>query len=342
MTMERDDAEEFTQSLGQIVGGSVRQILLADRLGVPKALGYARLEDWVNDRLGGYAKLPVSDRRETVAELKAEGLSNRKIAEVLGVDERTVRNDLSAENSAACLEVAEGEPDRSAENSAPATRAARTRTAHEEIAKAYFDQPATAVPAGDPIRLGDFYELSAELADASVDLIFTDPPYDEKSIPLFGKMAEVAARVLKPGGSLVTYLGHMQLLEAGALMSQYLRFWHPLACMHAGPAARMTEFGVIETFKPMLWFVRGTRGDKQTFIESSITGTREKDHHPWQQAESEAAYFIEQLTPAGGLVVDFFAGGATTIAAALKLGRAAIGYEIDPNHHATGLRRVIA
>ncbi len=37
--MNKDDAEEYTQSLGQVVGGAWRQIALAKRLGVPKALG---------------------------------------------------------------------------------------------------------------------------------------------------------------------------------------------------------------------------------------------------------------------------------------------------------------
>ena len=54
--MERDDAEEYTQALGQIVVGSWRQIALAQRLGVPNALGMS-LETWVNERLGGYIRL---------------------------------------------------------------------------------------------------------------------------------------------------------------------------------------------------------------------------------------------------------------------------------------------
>jgi DNA modification methylase len=197
------------------------------------------------------------------------------------------------------------------------------------------------MPEGDPVRLGDFYDLSAKLKDSSVDLIFTDPPYDDKSISLFGRMGEVAARVLKPGGSLVTYLGHMQLIEAGRLLSKHLRYWHPLCCLHGGTLARMTEYGVIEAFKPMLWFVKGTRSDKQTFIESAVTGTREKDHHEWQQAESEAAYFIERLSPRNGLVVDFFAGGGTTIVAAHRLNRSAIGYELNEKHWKKANKRIL-
>jgi hypothetical protein len=220
------------------------------------------------------------------------------------------------------------------------TKPAATRTAHEEIAKFAFNQPAADVPPGDPIRHGDFRELSAELKDNSVDLVFTDPAYDDESLPLYGDMAEVAARVLKPGGSLVTYCGHMQLRGAGHAIGAHLRFWQPLCCLHAGPFARLTEFGVVAAFKPMLWFVKGTRSDKHTFIENVVSGQREKDHHEWQQAEAEAAYFIENLSPPAGFVVDFFAGSGTTIVAARRLGRSAIGYEISAKHHAAAMKRL--
>jgi transposase len=42
----------------------------------------------------------IAARREAVRTLIDEGHSGRKIAEILGVDEGTVRNDLKAENSA--------------------------------------------------------------------------------------------------------------------------------------------------------------------------------------------------------------------------------------------------
>lgn len=37
----------------------------------------------------------------------------------------------------------------------------------------------------------------------SVDLIFTDPPYEKKSLHLYGDLAQCAARWLKPGGLLM-------------------------------------------------------------------------------------------------------------------------------------------
>ena len=154
-------------------------------------------------------------------------------------------------------------------------------------------------------------------------------------------MGEVAARVLKPGGSLITYCGHRQIFAAGEMISKHLRFWQPLCCLHATPPfARLTEYGVIARFKPMLWFVKGTRSDKQTFVENVVSSAREKDFHPWQQGEGDAEYFIGLLSPVGGLVVDFFAGGGTTIVAAKRLGRIGLGFEIDLKHFRSAMKRI--
>jgi N6-adenosine-specific RNA methylase IME4 len=106
--MKQEDAEEYTQALGQVVAGGWRQIALGKKLGVPKALGLS-VQDWVQQRLGGYIKLSISERRQAALELKAEGFSQRESAELLGVDEGTIRGDLgkrNAENSAAALQKA--------------------------------------------------------------------------------------------------------------------------------------------------------------------------------------------------------------------------------------------
>lgn len=93
--MNPADAEEYTQALGQVVAGGWRQVALGKRLGVPQALGIS-VEEWVDGRLGGYVRLSIPERREAVAELAEEGMSNVEIGDVLGVDEGTVRNDKKA------------------------------------------------------------------------------------------------------------------------------------------------------------------------------------------------------------------------------------------------------
>jgi SAM-dependent methyltransferase len=93
-----EDAEEYTQALGQVAAGAWRQIALGERLGVPKALKMTTRE-WVEQRLGGYIRLTVEERRRAVAELDGEGMGPRAIGRVLGVDPATVLRDQGVANA---------------------------------------------------------------------------------------------------------------------------------------------------------------------------------------------------------------------------------------------------
>ena len=103
--MDADDAEEFTQALGQIVAGSWRQIAMAKRLGVPKALGLT-VEQWVQDRLGGYVRMSIPERAEAAGELSSSGHGVREIGEILGVSKSQAATDVqnwTALNAVAAL-----------------------------------------------------------------------------------------------------------------------------------------------------------------------------------------------------------------------------------------------
>lgn len=99
-TMSRAEAEQFTSALGQIHAGGWQLSIQAWRLGVPQALGLTH-EQWVTDALGGYVRLAVPERREAVKELAEDGLSQRQIADVLGVSHKTVDRDLGVSNDTA-------------------------------------------------------------------------------------------------------------------------------------------------------------------------------------------------------------------------------------------------
>ncbi len=116
-----EQAEEYTQSLGQILGGGWRQVEWAQRAGIPEALGLTTRE-WVEKRLSGYVKLNKADRRKALAEPELKALSSRQAADVLGVDQKTIVNDRSEENSSGQLALdapAERVPIEGEENSPP-------------------------------------------------------------------------------------------------------------------------------------------------------------------------------------------------------------------------------
>ena len=203
-----------------------------------------------------------------------------------------------------------------------ATAEKRQQQRQEAVAKAepqFFDN----------IHIGDFRDHFDKVTDGSLSLIFTDPPYDKKAEELFDGLAEFAAAKLADGGSLIMYLGHLQLRAALNAFDGKLRHWWTCACFHEGGKTLMREYGIRVGWKPMLWFVKGTRDDKQNIVVDVVSGQTEKSHHDWQQDQSEAEYWIEQLCPEDGIVCDPFLGGGTTAAAAIKLKRQWIGFEID-------------
>jgi hypothetical protein len=219
---------------------------------------------------------------------------------------------------------------------------ARRREKHA-MSGLYSDQPPCAHPG---IHVGDFRYLADKIEDESVELVFTDPPYDADSVHLYADAARIAARILKPGGSFIAYCGQYLLPTILPSCSEHLRYFWTLACLHVGAKrARMNRYGIVVNWKPMVWFVKAKRGDIQTFVDDAISGGREKSHHEWQQAEAEASYYIEKLTSPNGVVVDFFLGGGTTAVAAEALGRRWIGFEIDPvvaDRASDRLARVVA
>jgi 16S rRNA G966 N2-methylase RsmD len=180
------------------------------------------------------------------------------------------------------------------------------------------------------IVIGDFRKNADKVADGSLNLIFTDPPYDREAAKMLPKLAEFAAAKLADGGSLICYVGHVQIPEAIQAFKAHLRYWWVIACVHSGGETMMREYGIKVGWKAVLWFVKGSRHDNGVIVSDVMSGGREKSHHDWQQAQSEAEYWIEKLCPRDGIVCDPFLGGGTTAAAAKKLGRKWIGFEVDP------------
>lgn len=187
------------------------------------------------------------------------------------------------------------------------------------------------LPPSVQIFKGDFRQvIPIEIIPESVDLIFTDPPYDEKSIPLFGDLAQLAARVLKPGGSLITYCGHYALPEVLWAMSSHLEFWWIICSHEPGANKRFPGKFVFIHWKPLLWFVKETRRGRGLVADMvNVESIADKFDHDWQQGEAVPDYYIGKLTEPGDLVLDPMCGSGTTIAVAHRLGRRAVGIEID-------------
>jgi 16S rRNA G966 N2-methylase RsmD len=187
-----------------------------------------------------------------------------------------------------------------------------------------------------------------DIREDSVDLIFTDPPYDEASVSLFGVLAKLAQQILKPGGSMVTYFGHYALFEIGKLIADnsQLKYHWLIVVKHNGHGARMRKQKVWPKYKPLLWYYKPKEGQTGPTMFSDIEDMIEsepvdKNLHDWQQSSIEARRIIETLTVEGQTVLDPFMGAGTTGISSLQANRRFIGIEINKDYFQIAKARLI-
>ena len=176
----------------------------------------------------------------------------------------------------------------------------------------------------------DFREVGKRIKDGSADLIFTDPPFGSDFLPLWDDLGAFASRVLKPGALLVTYTGQAYLGQVIAALSGHLSYVWCLAVVHDHRQCRIHHTRVVNAWKPILAFGKGTNRFAGTVRDVFRGNGVSKDHHDWEQGLDEAVHYLQALVPTGSLVVDPCMGSATTGVAALRCGMPFQGCEIDP------------
>jgi 16S rRNA G966 N2-methylase RsmD len=189
---------------------------------------------------------------------------------------------------------------------------------------------------------GDFREHILEISDSSVDLFFTDPPYSKDCLPLYQDLAIASSRVLKNGGSLVTYANHCLVPEITKIMEDFglNRHWI-IAVKLSGPFAHFHPKKVSIKWKPLLWFVKGGKTNSLDYISDFIESrSAEKATFEWEQNTIEAEHVISRLTVEGQSVCDPMMGEGTSGVAATKLGRRFIGIEINPERFDVAKARI--
>ncbi|MBR1437911.1 MAG: ParB N-terminal domain-containing protein [Synergistaceae bacterium] len=173
-----------------------------------------------------------------------------------------------------------------------------------------------------------------EIADNSVDVIITDPPYGKEYISLYGELSKLARRVLKPTGSLVVMTGQSYLPEVMSRLGQYMSYhWTMCYLTPGGKSPQMFQKKVNTFWKPVLWYVKdGYESDYVGDVLKSPVNANEKDYHAWGQSLGGMLEIVERLSYPEDVILDPFLGGGTTGVAALVKGRKFIGTDIEPGH----------
>ncbi|MBW8015102.1 MAG: helix-turn-helix domain-containing protein [Planctomycetes bacterium] len=189
---------------------------------------------------------------------------------------------------------------------------------------------------------GDFNIKGQEIPDNSVDVIFTDPPYDKASLDLWGQLGCLANRVLKPSGLLVSYSGCLYLNQIFPMLDEHLTYLWTAAIYHSGAKKKIYPVGMNQAWKPILIYYKPPKNIYWPTITDMVTGGESKQHHDWEQSVDEALHYIKAFCPRNGVLLDPMAGSGTSLVAGILSGLSlrCIGIELDKAAHIKAEQRV--
>jgi hypothetical protein len=175
----------------------------------------------------------------------------------------------------------------------------------------------------------DFLKDYQKLEPESVDCIITDPPYVKEWLDNYSAFALAAEYVLKPGGFLISYVGHIHLDRILSDMTSDLEYFWIACLLHKGTTSAVHSRSVQCGMKPILIMNKPPRAQPKRYFGDVIQGSgKEKSKHEWQQGEEELRQLIEPFTDPGDIILDPFMGSGTVISMAKKMNRRAIGFDI--------------
>jgi 16S rRNA G966 N2-methylase RsmD len=205
------------------------------------------------------------------------------------------------------------------------------------------EKPVINTHEGWETHLGDFNEIGKQIPNDSIDLILTDPPYGQASLPLYEQLGVFANRVLRDGGSLVTFSNYNKVQSYNLIEKSGLNHVWDITVKLTGHTNLITVYGVQLDIrvKPLLWFIKGDKTRLPIHIVDYIESKPvDKALHPWQQSTVEAEYVIKNVTVENQTVLDPMMGSGTNGVSALKLNRQFIGIDIDPVAYRTAETRL--
>lgn len=255
-----------------------------------------------------------------------------KAAKAVGVSARTY------EKAEAVVAAAEKEPAKYGKLVEEMDRTGKVDGAFKNLKAAQKQAEQEALPDDLP-DITDRYRLFhariekvvEQIPDESIDVIVTDPPYPKEFLPTYDALGALAARVLKPGGSLVAMCGHSYLPTILQMLGGHLAYQWTLAYLTpGGQAAQMWDRRVNTFWKPLVWMVKDKyAGDWIGDVCQSQPNGNDKRFHHWGQSESGMADIVRRFTVPGQTILDPFCGGGTTGVVAIQMNRKFIGIDCD-------------
>jgi DNA modification methylase len=192
------------------------------------------------------------------------------------------------------------------------------------------------------IVTGDARVLAERIPDESVDLIFTDPVY--QNIDDYRWLAETAARVLRPDRACLVWCGIGYLPETvQALQRNDLAYkWLLPVLRPLGVKSAICMQHVFSNWRSLLWFEKGKSRPIGWIsdVGYSNDGGNNIHHGVWDKSFNATLKWIASFTDCDSITADFFTGGGTVPAVCKMLGRNYVAFEIEEDTAETARQRV--
>ncbi len=198
----------------------------------------------------------------------------------------------------------------------------------------------------------DCVKAMRTLPAASVNFILTDPPYvvrfkdrSGRTImndnnfswlkPAFAEMYRVLAR----DSFCVSFYGWT---SADRFVTAYRDAGFRIVGHLTFPKAYASSSGFLRNQHENAYLLAKGNPPKPERPISDVLAWKysENKHHPSEKSVPTLLPLVEAFSLPGGLVLDPFAGSASTLIAAKTLGRNYLGIELDPKYHAIASRRL--
>jgi len=216
---------------------------------------------------------------------------------------------------------------------------------------------------------GDCLEVMKEMPDKSIDLVFTDPPYNiSQPKKIFrdyrsGKRADInmdfgkwdygfkpesylkeMKRVLRDNGSIIVWTSE-QLY--GKYRDWFEKEMYPkqlLIWLKSNPLPQFRLVGYRQATELLFWALKKKntknnlnflfKGQREMInvFKAPIVGGKERTKHPTQKPLSITKEIIKRHCRQNGIVLDPFIGSGTTAVACKQLGRNYCGIELNKEY----------